>query len=111
MLPLGVLNTCREVATDGFSNARKTLGDSRTETADCTRSWAADERSLHAAAWKSKRGKAPCQVPYGHWNTITLSVASRTDRIETPGLLDAPINGAGFRIYVESVLVHYTRAK
>jgi transposase len=57
------------------------------------------------------RGWAPCgerllaKVPYGHWNTMTFVAALRFDRIEAPWLLDGPINGERFRIYVEKVLV------
>jgi hypothetical protein len=57
------------------------------------------------------RGWAPCgarllsKVPYGHWNTMTFIAALRSDRIEAPWLLDGPINGEGFRTYVEKVLV------
>jgi len=57
------------------------------------------------------RGWAPCgarllgHVPYGHWNTMTFIAALRCDRIEAPCLLDGPINGESFRIYVEKVLV------
>ena len=56
------------------------------------------------------RGWAPCgerlvaKVPYGHWNTMTFVAALRLDRIEAPWLLDGPINGERFRIYVEKVL-------
>jgi putative transposase len=45
------------------------------------------------------------KVPYGHWNTMTFVAALRHDRIEAPWLLDGPINGAKFRLYVEQVLV------
>jgi|HubBroStandDraft_1064217.scaffolds.fasta_scaffold337701_1 transposase len=57
------------------------------------------------------RGWSPCgarllsKVPYGHWNTMTFIAALRHDRIEAPWLLDGPINGESFRIYVEKVLV------
>src|SRR5438874_5369868 len=57
------------------------------------------------------RGWARCgerllaKVPYGHWNTMTFVAALRHDRIEAPWLLDGPINGERFRLYVEKVLV------
>jgi transposase len=46
-------------------------------------------------------GKAPC----GHRNTLTFLAALRCDRIEAPWVLDGPINGEAFRIYVERVLI------
>lgn len=57
------------------------------------------------------RGWAPCgarlkaSAPFGHWNTTTFLAALRSDRIEAPWLLDGPINGARFLVYVEQVLV------
>ena len=57
------------------------------------------------------RGWAPCgqrllgQAPFGHWNTMTFLAALRHDRIEAPWLLNGPINGERFRVYVEKVLV------
>ena len=57
------------------------------------------------------RGSAPrgtrlyARVPYGHWNTMTFVAALRPDRIEAPWLLDNPINGTRFRVYIEKVLV------
>jgi transposase len=56
------------------------------------------------------RGWAPCgtrlkaSAPFGHWNTTTFLAALRNDRIEAPWLLDGPINGERFRVYVEHVL-------
>jgi len=57
------------------------------------------------------RGWAPCgarlkaKVPYGRWKTMTFLAALRHDRIDAPWLLDGPINGATFQIYVEKLLV------
>jgi putative transposase len=57
------------------------------------------------------RGWAPCgarlkgDAPFGHWNTTTFLAALRNDRIEAPWLLDGPINGQRFLVYVEQVLV------
>lgn len=44
-------------------------------------------------------------VPYGHWNTMTFIAALRHDGIEAPCLLDQPLNGPGFLVYVESFLM------
>src|ERR1700761_6708294 len=57
------------------------------------------------------RGWAPCgqrlkaKVPYGRWKTMTFLAALRLDRVEAPWLIDGPINGERFRLYVEQVLV------
>lgn len=44
-------------------------------------------------------------MPYGHWKTMTFLAALRHDRIDAPWVLDGPINGERFRVYVEKVLV------
>ena len=57
------------------------------------------------------RGWAPCgqrlkaKVPHGHWKTLTFVAALRHDRIDAPWVLDGPINGESFAVYVEKVLV------
>jgi putative transposase len=57
------------------------------------------------------RGWAPCgqrltaKVPHGHWQTTTFLAALRHDRIEAPWLIDGPIDGQSFAVYVEKVLV------
>ena len=57
------------------------------------------------------RGWAPCgqrligKVPHGRWKTSTFLAALRHDRIEAPWLLEGPIDGESFRLYVEKVLL------
>jgi transposase len=57
------------------------------------------------------RGWGPCgrrikaKVPYGRWNTTTFLAALRYDRIAAPWLLEGPIDGQTFQIYVERILV------
>jgi len=59
----------------------------------------------------SLRGWAPCgrrligKVPHGRWKTMTFLAALRHDRIEAPWLLEGPIDGESFRLYVERVLL------
>jgi transposase len=55
--------------------------------------------------WALKGERLMAKAPFGHWNTMTFIAALRHDRIEAPWLLDGPINGERFRIYVEQVLV------
>jgi transposase len=52
---------------------------------------------------RGKRLKA--KAPYGHWKTMTFLAALRHDRIDAPWVVDGPINGELFRLYVEKVLV------
>lgn len=44
------------------------------------------------------------RVPHGHWKTTTFVAALRHDAITAPFVVDRPINGVIFRIYVERVL-------
>jgi putative transposase len=55
--------------------------------------------------WAPRGQRLPGKAPFGHWNTMTFLAALRQDRIEAPWLLDGPINGERFRVYVERVLV------
>jgi transposase len=55
--------------------------------------------------WAPKGQRLLAKAPFGHWNTMTFVAALRHDRIEAPWLLDGPMNGERFRIYVEQVLV------
>lgn len=43
-------------------------------------------------------------APYGHWKTMTFA-ALRHGRVEAPWVLNEPINGEAFRIYVETQLI------
>ena len=55
--------------------------------------------------WAPRGQRLPTAAPFGHWNTMTFVAALRRDRIEAPWLLDGPINGERFLIYIEQVLV------
>lgn len=55
--------------------------------------------------WASRGKRLKTKVPQGHWKTMTFLAALRHDRIEAPWVLDGPINGESFTIYVERVLV------
>ena len=55
--------------------------------------------------WAPQGERLVAKVPHGHWKTMTFVASLRCDRIEAPWLIDGPINGEGFRTYVEKVLV------
>lgn len=55
--------------------------------------------------WALRGERLIGKAPHGKWRTLTFLSALRHDRIEAPWLLDGPINGERFRIYVEGVLV------
>jgi putative transposase len=55
--------------------------------------------------WGPQGRRIKAKVPYGRWKTTTFLAALRHDRIEAPWLLEGPIDGQTFQIYVEQVLV------
>ncbi len=55
--------------------------------------------------WAPRGQRLPGKAPYGKWRTLTFLAALRHDRIEAPWLIDGPINGARFQLYVEKLLI------
>ncbi len=55
--------------------------------------------------WAPRGERLIGHAPFGHWNTMTFLAALRHDRIDAPWLIDGPINGERFLVYVEKVLV------
>jgi transposase len=55
--------------------------------------------------WAPRGQRLTAKVPHSRWKTITFLAALRHDRIEAPWLLEGPIDGESFRLYVEKVLV------
>ena len=55
--------------------------------------------------WAPRGHRLKAKVPHGHWKTMTFLAALRHDRIDAPWVLDGPINGERFQVYVDKVLV------
>jgi transposase len=55
--------------------------------------------------WAPRGERLKAKVPHGRWKTMTFLAALRLDRVEAPWLIDGPINGQRFRLYVEKVLL------
>ena len=55
--------------------------------------------------WSPSGTRLKGKAPHGHRKTMTFLAALRHDRIEAPWLINGPINGERFRLYVERVLV------
>jgi transposase len=55
--------------------------------------------------WGPRGRRLRAKVPQGRWKTMTFLAALRHDRIDAPWLLDGPIDGEKFRLYVEKVLI------
>jgi len=54
--------------------------------------------------WGPRGQRLKAYAPHGHWKTLTFIAALRHDRIDAPFVIDGPINGEMFRLYVEKVL-------
>jgi len=54
--------------------------------------------------WGPKGQRLKAAAPFGHWKTLTFIAALRHDRIDAPWVIDGPINGELFRLYIEQVL-------
>ena len=54
--------------------------------------------------WGPRGTRLKGYAPYGHWKTLTFIAALRHDRIDAPWVIDGPINGDLFRLYVETQL-------
>jgi transposase len=55
--------------------------------------------------WAPRGERLKAKVPHRRWKTMTFVAALRHDRVEAPWLIDGPINGERFRLYVEKVLL------
>jgi transposase len=55
--------------------------------------------------WAARGKRLPGKAPQRRWKTMTFIAALRLDRIVAPWLLDGPIDGETFRIYVARMLV------
>jgi transposase len=55
--------------------------------------------------WAPRGHRLVGKVPHGRWKTMTFLAALRHDRVAAPWLLEGPIDGDSFRIYIEKVLV------
>lgn len=55
--------------------------------------------------WGPRGRRLKAYAPYGHWKTLTFIAALRHDRIDAPWVIDGPINGELFGLYIEKILV------
>jgi transposase len=58
---------------------------------------------LRGRAPRGERCRAP--IPHGHWKTTTVTAGLRLSGLSAPWLLDGPMDGDAFRVYVRRVLV------
>ena len=58
---------------------------------------------LYGRALRGERCRAA--VPHGHWKTTTFTAGLRIGGLAAPMILDGPMDGSAFRVYVTQVLV------
>ena len=69
-----------------------------------------DETGTNTAMVR-QRGRGKCgvrvvgRVPHGHWKTLTLVAGLRADAITAPFVIDRPMNGKIFQLYLNKCLV------
>ena len=55
--------------------------------------------------WAPRGQRLEAKVPHGRWKTMTFLAALRHDRLDAPWLIEGPINGETFRLYIDEVLL------
>ena len=55
--------------------------------------------------WAPRGSRLHAKVPHRRWKTITFLAALRHDRIDAPWLLEGPIDGESFTLYIHKVLL------
>jgi transposase len=108
------------------SASKKTLHateQDRPDVAQAREAWKANQANLNpdklvfidetGASTKMVRLRGRCRrgerllakAPFGHWKTTTFTAGLRRNGLVAPFVLDGPMNGEAFRVYVEKVLV------
>ena len=54
--------------------------------------------------WGIRGRRLKAYAPHGHWKTLTFIAALRRDRIDAPWVIDGPISGETFLLYIEKIL-------
>src|ERR1700739_5164422 len=54
--------------------------------------------------WGPRGQRLRAKAPHRRWKTMTFIAALRHHRVDAPWLIDGPVNGERFRLYVEPVL-------
>ena len=55
--------------------------------------------------WAPKGTRCRAALPHGHWKTTTFTAGLRLNGLVAPWLLDGPMDGEAFLVYVRRVLV------
>jgi transposase len=66
---------------------------------------AATTRMVRRYGWASRGARCRITAPAGHWKTTTVIAGLRTSGPSAVALLDGPVTGERFRVYVAETLV------
>lgn len=73
--------------------------------------WASTKMArTHGRALRGERLRLRSPIPHGHWKTTTFVAALRNSGMVAPMVLDGPINGVAFQVYIDQVLVPELRS-
>jgi len=65
----------------------------------------ANTKMVRAYGRCSRGKRLVCKTPWGHWKTTTFTCGLRCDGLVAPWVLEGPMTGDAFRVYIEKVLV------
>jgi len=65
----------------------------------------ASTKMARLRGWAPKGRRCRASLPHGHWKTTTFTAGLRLNGLVAPWLLDGPMDGEAFLVYVRRVLV------
>jgi transposase len=65
----------------------------------------ASTKMARRRGWAPKGERCRAAIPHGHWKTTTFTAGLRVGGLAAPWLLDGPMDGEAFLVYVRRVLV------
>src|ERR1700677_2954571 len=63
-----------------------------------------DQNMAPLRGWGTRGRRLKAYAPHAYWKTLTFIAALRHDRIDAPWVIDGPINGQTFLLYIEKIL-------
>ncbi len=64
----------------------------------------ASTKMARLRGWAPKGERCRASLPHGHWKTTTFTAGLRLDGLVAPWLLDGPMDGTAFLVYIRRVL-------
>lgn len=64
----------------------------------------ASTKMARLRGWAPKGERCRAALPHGHWKTTTFTAGLRLDGLVAPWLLDGPMDGEAFLVYLRRVL-------